>query len=157
MNTPTTTIAWGLGRCSWAKLLVLVGLAGVLAGCSGREASVSGQVTFEGQPVTAGMVIFQPQQGGAAAYGPIQPDGSYQLATGSGLGLSAGEYVVLIDGTGEVPPEAASEAVEGEQMEATGHNPLPGQYADPKRSPLKATVQAGHQILNWPLTAEVDG
>jgi len=67
--------------------LALLLLAGVI-GCGNRDmADVRGAVTFRGQPVTSGVLIFSPvaqnvqQPAGKAATGDIQPDGSYQLST----------------------------------------------------------------------------
>lgn len=58
------------------------------AGCGGRDmAQVHGRVTFDGQPVTSGVVIFSPVPGnnqtepGKSSTGDIQPDGSFQLST----------------------------------------------------------------------------
>jgi hypothetical protein len=60
----------------------------VAIGCGGRDmAGVRGAVTFKGQPVKSGVLIFSPiaqndqQPPGKAATGDIQPDGSYQLST----------------------------------------------------------------------------
>src|SRR5262245_46771168 len=41
---------------------------------------VKGKVTFKGQPVTQGTVVFEPD-GGREAHGEIQPDGSFMLTT----------------------------------------------------------------------------
>lgn len=49
------------------------------AGCGGGRANVEGQVTFDGQPVEQGTIVFEPVDGkGAAAGGTIQ-NGKYRL------------------------------------------------------------------------------
>ncbi len=52
----------------------------LLAGCSKetRTAAVSGKVTLDDAPVSAGTVLFMPDDGQAAS-ADLQPDGSYTL------------------------------------------------------------------------------
>jgi hypothetical protein len=42
---------------------------------------VKGKVTYKGQPLTKGRVVFEPDGAGKEAYGDIQPDGSFVLST----------------------------------------------------------------------------
>jgi hypothetical protein len=70
-----------LDRCT--SLLVL---AGLLAGCGAKgpqRVAVSGTVTFDGQPVNDGQVVFTPQADGMTAAGPIVA-GRYNIATERG-------------------------------------------------------------------------
>lgn len=68
----------------WFCCVMLVGLALALTsgGCRrGPEiVSVSGKVTFNGQPLKFGSVTFQPQKG-QPARGEIQSDGTFTLST----------------------------------------------------------------------------
>lgn len=57
------------------------------AGCGRDMAQVHGTVTYDGQPVTRGAVVFSPIPAkdqttpGKSSTGDIQPDGSFQLST----------------------------------------------------------------------------
>lgn len=62
-------------------MLVLLALA---VGCGERHppvAPVAGVVTYEGQPVTGGRVLFLPLGGGKQGLGTINADGSFRLST----------------------------------------------------------------------------
>lgn len=78
------------------------------AGCgSSSRAIVKGKVTFSGQPVTAGSLMFAPQGGEAAAPATaiVQPDGSFNLGTQKdGDGVAIGRHKVLYT---PPPPEGA--------------------------------------------------
>lgn len=135
------------------RILWVLGCLLVL-GCSGPDATVGGRVTFEGEALTSGTVIFKPVAGGATGYSEIEVDGTYEIRTGSAAGLVPGEYVVMVDGTEPPMTDELVRTESGELMESTGSNTLPDVYLDPDRSPLKATVKSGHQIVNLPLVRE---
>jgi hypothetical protein len=71
----------------WATALLL--LVGTVTGCgSGGKARVSGKVTVNGKPVTAGLISFTPvasgqKEPGKPAAGEVQQDGSFTLGTES--------------------------------------------------------------------------
>jgi len=61
--------------------------------------AVKGKVTYKGQPVTKGIVRFEPDGYGRMASGELQSDGTFVLATlKPGDGVVAGEHQVTIDG-----------------------------------------------------------
>lgn len=63
-------------------------------GCGGQpRSSVSGKVTFDDQPVTAGQIVFEPQGGGRVGIAQIS-EGVYRMPAGQGP--SVGKYVVRI-------------------------------------------------------------
>jgi hypothetical protein len=63
-------------------------------GCGGGQAIVEGQVTFDGQPVEQGTIVFEPVDGtGAVAGGTIQ-NGKYRL--GAEEQLTPGNKLVRI-------------------------------------------------------------
>jgi hypothetical protein len=82
--------------------LILAGLL-LLCGCGGRAASrvdVWGEVTFQGGPVPAGTVIFDPDlaRGGDGPQGFAEiRDGRYDTRR-SGKGAPPGPVIVRIDG-----------------------------------------------------------
>ncbi len=58
---------------------------------------VKGKVTYKGQPLTKGLVIFEPDGYGRMASGQLQPDGTFELTTlKSGDGVVAGEHRISI-------------------------------------------------------------
>lgn len=86
----------------WTFALVLAALAG--CGSAGGKASVSGSVTYEGQPVASGEITFSPADGkGPTASGPIS-GGSYSVAD-----MTPGPKVVLISSVAEVPRVMSTE------------------------------------------------
>ncbi len=66
----------------WMLIVVSVVVSGVIAGCKrGPDlAIVSGKVTYKGQPLKHGNILFQPSVG-PPAKGEIGPDGSFTLST----------------------------------------------------------------------------
>lgn len=113
-------------------LLSVLGLSLLLvAGCgSGGKLSVTGKVTSNGAPVTAGSVTFFPiaaegNTPGKPASGNIQADGTYKLGTdGEGDGAPAGRYRVSYS----APPAEFP----------AGVTPTPGM--SPPRSPFDGLV-----------------
>ena len=118
-----------------------------VAGCgsSGPELyPVCGKVSFEGQAISTGIVMFYPENGDRPAIGEIAADGTYQLRTYNDQpGAVLGKHKVTITARTEAAPgqEAGSEdrvaPVKGELV-GTGsgiHRPL-----DCARSLLRARI-----------------
>ena len=95
----------------FVRLLVPVVALGVGAavvalpgGCSRKPlpgaATVRGKVTFQGQPLSGGLVVFSPDpdRGGSGkpARGEIGPDGRYELRLGGDPAVPPGWYRVAI-------------------------------------------------------------
>jgi hypothetical protein len=58
---------------------------------------VKGKVTYKGQPVTKGVVRFEPDGYGRPASGELQADGTFELRTFKpGDGVVAGEHRVTV-------------------------------------------------------------
>ena len=68
---------------------------------------ISGTVTFDGQPVPQGNILFSPDASkgntGPAAYAKIV-DGKYDTASEGAMSPTAGEYTVDIEGTAVQAP-----------------------------------------------------
>ena len=135
----------------WAARAAWLGLVAA-AGCGGLPASVSGTVTLDGAPLTTGLVTFLPTGPGAAAYGTIDATGRYSIRTGSKGGLAPGEYVVTVAANAPIP--AAPTTVGGTKY-AEPIMPLvtPLKYIKQDRTPLRATVTAGRQTIDFELTS----
>ena len=103
----------------------------VAVGCdSGPNANpVSGKITYEGKPVTSGLINFR-AEGKRPLGGGIQPDGTYQFD------LPPGTYKVRIDTPGALPPGWK----EGDPPGQMGPRQVPEKYADFTASGLTATV-----------------
>ncbi|MFM9024668.1 MAG: hypothetical protein ACKON7_04915 [Planctomycetaceae bacterium] len=161
-------------------MLLLACGALLMAGCE-QPGIVTGLVTLDGEPLTTGVITFNPKAGGPTAYGAIGTDGRYELHTGAAAGLAAGEYVVTVAANAAAPaatPESAPAAVseaespgadalaieppaEGAPTEgAPGGGPpvlpllTPEKYADLDRTPLRAAIKGGEQTLEFHLTSE---
>ena len=99
---------------------------------------VQGKVTYDGKPVPAGTVMFQPAEGvtqtaDRPATGAIQPDGSYELSSfAAGDGAMPGEYdVAIVSFSGGPTPE------EPNKPEVWT---VPKRYSNPASSGLKQKV-----------------
>ena len=134
-----------------ALVLPLAVLAAAAAGCGGGDGlprqSVSGKVTFGGQPLEKGTIQFvpddpnmkDPTSGGA----PIL-DGSY--AIGSEMGLVPGKYKVSISS----PTGGAAQGDAPGSASAMPKELIPSQYNT--ASTLSADVKAGQSnTFDFPL------
>ena len=129
-------------------------LAMTLAGCSGGPAppptvQVSGTVTYNGQPLTSGQVLFQPEKALGAektaelvrpAVGIIGADGHYTMSSfGEGTGVLPGDYVVAVVSYADEPtPE---EYAEGAKRKSA----IPDRYSSGITSGLKRQVAEGSE------------
>jgi hypothetical protein len=69
---------------------------------------VKGKVTYKGQPLTKGLIRFEPTDYGREASGDIHPDGTFVLSTHKdGDGVVAGHHRVAVNGTGIKSPKDA--------------------------------------------------
>ena len=145
------------------QLLVMLTSAAFLIGCGGdsgkpKLVKVSGKVTYNGKPVTKGLVSFVPASGpgtqtGQAATGEIGADGSYTLTTfDNGDGAVLGEHKVLVQSQEEDP------AIKGRGMpipDARGQVNIkppkflvPEKYATAENTPLRITVEEGRKAYD---------
>ena len=129
----------------------------LLGGCS-QDASmpklgkVHGKVTYKGQPLDGGRVVFTPAAGkggetGQGAIGQIGTDGSYELTTfNTGDGAILGQHVVtvVVPQKGEMPkPDKYSQI-----KYVLPKNVTPPKYATADKSPLRCTVVEGSTEFN---------
>jgi hypothetical protein len=115
-------------------------LAASCGGSAGKLYPVTGKVFYMGQPAEGASVVFQPANSGPDSvmpFGTVGSDGTFKLSTRDrGDGAPAGEYVVLVTW---FPPNARE--LDNPQ------NKLPGRYASPTETTLKATVKEGPNEL----------
>jgi len=127
-----------------------------VTGCGGNPAAletapVEGRVTLDGEPVSQGIVRFNPDRG-RAGKGAIQADGTFTISTyAPGDGAVVGRHRVAIvaqqsDGTQAFVEDVA----EVEWL-------VPPQYANPSTSGLEFTVQADQpNYAEFSLTSDAD-
>jgi hypothetical protein len=97
---------------------------------------VSGQVRFRGgKPLTAGLIEFAPTDGGPAARGRLNPDGTFTLRTGDRPGAVAGKHQVVV-----LPMAVVDGAPAGHKHKAAVVHPKHARF---ETSGLTATVVAG--------------
>lgn len=126
----------------------------LVAGCGPAAAptgTVSGVITFQGKPVTAGTVTFRNDDKGLVASMPLGADGRYQLRFAGGLQIPVGAYDVTIS-----PPEphvpTAGELASGDAAGKTSvphaSPDIPQKYRSPKTSGLTFEVNAGENTFD---------
>ena len=121
----------------WPVLLGLVASVCVGVGCeSGGPAtgSVSGKVTYEGQPLTAAFVTFVDDEIGSGASAKLDASGNYHIPS-----VLIGEYTVAVQ---NMPPPPGGKFVELD---------IPDKYQDLESSGLTATVEEGKNIADFSL------
>jgi hypothetical protein len=139
-----------MNRRTWWVLA----LVAATAGCGGSQASVSGRVTLDGEPVDHGTVTFQPTGGGPVGYGVIRSGGSYSVQTGQQPGVAPGEYVVTVQSVSEVTEAQRQAAVSGTMTEATGQLLTPPRYASRETTPLRFQLKRGGNRVDLELTSQ---
>lgn len=147
-----------------SPLLLVLGLG---CGPTNQNTSViSGKITYNGNPVTAGTITFQPEQGPSFTR-PISADGTY-----TNTDMPTGEFKVTIETESANPDRKTPTYGQGNQTSspAPGGAPpggtvtqgpaagggkyvkIPAKYADAKTSGLTVNVAAGKQTKDFPLT-----
>jgi len=124
----------------WIGLPVLVVGLGCFGSSAPKTVPVSGKVTYQGEPVTAGRIVFvpiKPADGypNRPASADLKPDGSYELSTfESGDGAVPGQYAVSVETmTGGPSPEDPF----AQEVWA-----IPKKFADPAQSGQTASISA---------------
>ena len=137
-------------RNEW-HFLVMAGVLVVAVVCLGCRdtglATVEGLVTFDGEPVEEGSIVFEPADGAGAAVGGGIVNGQYRLAGENGVPF--GKKIVRISATRKT----------GQQVE-----PMPGvplvdeveQFIPPRynqNTELTVDISAGDLIQDFPLSS----
>jgi len=136
---------FGFSRLALA--LVVVILCSPACSTGPTKAEVHGKVTFKGQPVKEGTVTFLNTKDGGGAEAEINSDGTYVVPSG----VVVGEYdrveikpLMEMKDTdpGKTPPS---------KVEKPAPN-IPAKYRMQGTTPLKATVKAGKNEINFEMT-----
>jgi hypothetical protein len=126
---------------SLARLIALsiTGLA--IAGCGGSakpQGTVTGQVKYQGNPLTAGEVNLMQKETGTGATASLDKTGRFKLASP----ILTGSYNVSFT------PPVPKQLPPGSPLEAPPPFPIPPKYQDPVQSDLKVEVKKGANDLN---------
>jgi len=107
---------------------------------------VKGKVTYKGEPVKGGSVVFSPlSEGGKAASSEIQQDGTYTLSTNRpGDGVKPGRYRVTFT---PPPGQEAPASVPGKPPPKA----IPNPYAGLVPKPDEVDVKSGDNSVNLEL------
>lgn len=127
-----------------------------ISGCGNGLATVTGQVTMNGEPIIGGdnvraTVYLFPEGGtGAPAVGLLNKEGRYKVSTGSQPGVFPGSYVVTISASELIPSRIEGEAGGGRAI-------TPRRYADPSTSGLRVEVGDGSNEFDFDLVGPPPG
>ncbi len=126
-------------RCLLLLLFPLV------AGCGNQTAEVTGEVTFAGEPLSKGTIIFETKNA-RPAVGQILNGKIIKVTTfKEGDGVPPGEHKVAIQSVAEAGSAVVSNPGEGgiPKNYMGGKSLIPTVYGDPETSGLTATIKAG--------------
>jgi hypothetical protein len=156
-------------RTFFVKCLLFLPLFVLAGGCGkGSVGTLSGKVSYKGQPLTGGTVFFFPEKSKTGNFAaPIKEDGSYKITN---LPLGLAKVSIETGGAGGPPPEVlksmgpmgsrmAAKAMEEKKkmMKDTGRPDvgasaasvsLPEKYADPEKSGISVNVTGGKQTFD---------
>ncbi|VTR95899.1 Uncharacterized protein OS=Planctomyces maris DSM 8797 GN=PM8797T_08484 PE=4 SV=1 [Gemmata massiliana] len=128
----------------------------LVAGCGAKTATVTGQVTYKGKPVTGGSVVFYCSDK-QIVRGLIGPDGRYSIPNvPSGIGpatVTVQSHTRVPEGfrmKQQLPPSVGGPTPPAPDRTDGPRTPLPLRYAQPEESGLSVTVDRDH------LTYDID-
>ena len=126
----------------------------MLSGCSQAPelAAVEGRVSYNGQPLKFGTVMFQNVKGGQPSIGLIQSDGTFKMATPkAGDGAKPGSYEVSVTCYETQDPSKQAAPDRGDM--SPGKLLIPKKYMMAATSGLTADVKPdGNEPLVFELT-----
>ena len=114
---------------------MLLAASSLALGCGETGTSMSGTVTYDGQPVTNGAITLVPQDGGPTVGAPIN-NGTYRITN-----VAPGKHVVQIVGFEKVPLVTSS--AELEALSRAGTVP-------PVAREIPADAQGNHVEIDIP-------
>jgi len=132
--------------------LAVCGLLVLSAGCRRGEelGRVTGKVSFKGQPVAKGQIVFANRAKGVHIVAPLQADGTYVVTMAKGQGLPLGDYEVYV-----APLD--TEAPTGTVRPAVLPDPapdIPKKYRRPESSGQRLSVVSGVNRLDIDMNAD---
>ena len=131
-----------LGRTSAALLLV------ALLGCNSKN-SLTGAVTYDGQPIENGAITFTPADGKGPSAGGAISGGNYQIED-----VPPGEKIVQVTAFGEVAVVRTTEELAQAAQSGGGQQPPPAKLVpeDAVGNNARVQITAGQGRLDIQLT-----
>src|SRR5262249_13953259 len=128
---------------SWQvrSLAVLALLTAGLCGCGTKPGSVSGKVTYQGQTLGSGLVIFVDPAGKVSQPAGISADGSYAADN-----VPLGRVTVCVETFPLSGDGAGPKAPKGQPR--LRYVPIPAKYKDAKQSDLTLEVKPGANVYD---------
>jgi hypothetical protein len=120
------------------SMLVMAGLA--VSGCKPAEklGRIGGKVTFQGKPVSEGIVLFSCIDKGVNMTAALDKEGRYEIIMAKGAGLPLGAYKVCVTPPPEFYPIGQPAPPKPKQ-----YPNIPEKYRNYQTSGLTVTVQDG--------------
>jgi hypothetical protein len=133
-------------RSSMRAIALMAVLGSVLAGCGSGEVRgrIVGKITFQGKPLSEGLVFFSNNDNGTHMSGEVKSDGSYEIITAKGAGLPLGVYQVRVRPPLEPLPSGPSRVA----PKPKEYPNIPSKYRDFGTSGLTLTVKEGANPLD---------
>lgn len=115
------------------------------AGCSPTEpiAQMSGTVTYEGQPITEGLIVVSNSQAGVYLTAAVT-GGSYEIKTAKN-GIPPGDYRIAI--TPPLVDHPVGPILERPKL--AKYRQIPKRYRDESTSNFTAQLEAGKNIVDF--------
>lgn len=138
-----------------SRSFLLVGLLMSLSVACRREAAlvpVVGTVTYQGQPLTYGSIMFQPigSESGTTARSPISSDGTFALQSNAGAGVAIGKARVRVTA---FEAQRAQQEGQTHQELALGKSAIPRKYQNFGTSGIVIDVQPN---MDLPLQIDLE-
>lgn len=129
-----------INYCCYATLPLLVVLVLVVSGCKQPEklGRIGGKVTFQGQPVSEGVVMFSCIDKGINMTANLEQDGSYEIIMAKGAGLPLGDYRVCV-----TPPPVFYPIGQPAPAQPKPYPNIPSKYRNYQTSGLTVTIEDG--------------
>ncbi len=129
------------------RICCLAGLLLLMSGCGGTNEAptgqVKGKVTYDGAPLTEGVISFYSADLGVGASADIVEEGAYTVSEP----LKTGKYSVTILPPPEPPPQDAV-PVSSKKV----YKNIPLKYRDPKKSGLSIEIGKGDNLFDVQMT-----
>jgi hypothetical protein len=142
----------------FATLRIVASVIVVLSvGCSSENrvatGTVTGVVTYNGDPLQIGSLLFVPVGGGPTAEANIGTDGSFEMGTyDDDDGAVLGEHQVMI--TAFTAPGGSGLPEDVIDGDGAPVSILPDFYGDLEKSGLKVDVKSGENNIDFVLTSK---
>jgi hypothetical protein len=145
------------GRLAYGLLAVVASLApAALSGCGPSKASITGTVTFAGQPLPSGTITFASDAGSKPVKGSAITDGKYTISDFPAGPAKVSVVTTPPPNSGRVvaaPPGTPAMPMPGGAAAPGKYVPIPLRYSAPEKSGLTYEVKGGEQTKDFDVTA----